>query len=267
MSLKIKFYEDFNLDRTLSCGQCFRWYKIGNIWCSVVSGYKVACWTEDNILNIDSDFDNLNFWINYFGFDIDYSLVLSQIKKIDNIISNAVTENIGIHILRQEPWEVMCSFIISQNNNIKRISKIVSSLCENFGEHKNDIYTFPSAYVISRLSIDDLSVIKAGFRAKYILDVAKKVSSKNVDFSEIQNLSTEKASKILQNINGIGPKVSSCILLFGFHKLDSFPIDTWMKKVVSKFYKDFNQNYFGEYAGIIQQYLFLWSRNHPELFK
>jgi len=266
MSLKIKFCGNFNLDKTLNCGQCFRWYKVGDVWNGVVSGYAINCWVDNSELNIDSKLDDLNFWINYFDFDTDYGFILDNARKIDTVISRAISENSGIHVLRQEPWETICSFIISQNNNIKRISGIINSLCKNFGKYKSGIYTFPGADIISRLSIDDLDVIKAGFRAKYILNAAQKVSSGVIDFDKIHRLNTENASKKLQSIQGIGPKVASCILLYGFHKLDAFPIDTWMKKVILKFYKNMDQDYFGKYAGVIQQYLFLWSRNHPDLF-
>ena len=267
MNLKIKFCGDFNLDKTLDCGQCFRWNKIGNFWSGVVSEHGAICRVENNVLNIDTSLDDVRFWINYFDISTDYDSIINQVKNMDEFIYRAISENIGIRILNQDIWEVICSFIISQNNNIKRIKKIIYSLCKFFGEYKNGIHTFPPPFKIAHLSIDELNVIKAGFRAKYILDAAKKVSSKEIDFDKIQKLNTNDASKILQKIDGVGPKVSSCVLLYGFHKLDSFPIDTWMKKVIFKFYKNTNQNYFGNYAGIIQQYLFLWSRNHPELFK
>ena len=264
--MNIKFYDRFDLDKTLDCGQCFRWNKVGDGWHGVVNGKSVIARFSNDTLKIESDLCDLRFWENYFDLRTDYVTIINDLSKIDNILERSIDKNVGIHILNQDPWEVLCSFIISQNNNIKRIKGIIDRLCKNFGDCLNGVYSFPNAQRVSLLNLDDLSVIRAGFRSKYILEASKFVCSKEFDFDEIYKLDTISSMKILQRIKGIGPKVSSCILLFGFHKLDSFPIDTWMKKVMSKFYKGKSPDYFGKYAGIAQQYLFMWSRNNKDIF-
>ena len=264
--MNIKFYDRFDLDKTLDCGQCFRWNKVGDSWSGVVNGKSVIARFSNDTLKIESDLCDLRFWENYFDLRTDYVTIINDLSKIDNILERSIDKNVGIHILNQDPWEVLCSFIISQNNNIKRIKGIIDRLCKNFGDCLNGVYSFPNAQRVSLLNLDDLSVIRAGFRSKYILEASKFVCSKEFDFDEIYKLDTISSMKILQRIKGIGPKVSSCILLFGFHKLDSFPIDTWMKKVMSKFYKGKSPDYFGKYAGIAQQYLFMWSRNNKDIF-
>ncbi len=264
--MKIQFDGYLSLDKTFECGQCFRWSKVGNVWSGVVRGSLAFVSLNENTLCVDSNIKNVDFWRNYFDLNTDYVEITKSLINLDPMLCKAVSENLGIRILRQEPWEVLCSFIISQNNNIKRIRVIVDRLCKNFGSCFGEIYAFPSVEKISSLSIEDLDVIKAGFRSKYILDAARCVCSGKVNFDDIRKSKTSHAEEILRQISGVGPKVAKCVLLFGFHKLDSFPIDTWMNKVISKFYDDKTVDYFGKYAGIAQQYLFMWSRNNKNIF-
>ena len=173
----------------------------------------------------------------------------------------------GIRILHQDHWEALCSFIISQNNNIPRIKKIIEALCSAYGdviyidENGKNYYSFPSPEKILEAGEKKIFELKTGFRAKYIIDAARKVSSGEISFEEIEKASTDEAMKILCKICGVGPKVASCVLLFSFRKYDCFPIDVWVKKILDKYYPDFTgKEYFGEYAGIAQQYLFYYER-------
>ena len=175
-------------------------------------------------------------------------------------------------MLKQDPWETLVSFIISANNNIPRIKKIIESLCENFGnkiKYGDAVYnTFPDSSVISRLSVEQLDVIKSGFRAKYIIDAATKVADGTINLDLIYDMDTVTAREYLKQIRGVGNKVADCILLFAYQKFDVFPKDVWIKKVLNDLYgvneKDFDTfvvEHFGDLAGFAQQYLFYYMRD------
>ena len=180
----------------------------------------------------------------------------------NEILKKATDFSDGIHILRQEPWEAVCSFIISANNNIPRIKGIISRLCENFGKQVADgLFTFPSAERIAALTLDDLAVIKSGFRAKYILDAAQKFSRNQIDVEALYTLSIDEARNALMTIKGIGPKVADCALLFGWGRVECFPVDVWIRRAMNHFFGENGlPNEAVEYAGIVQQYLFYWAR-------
>ena len=173
--------------------------------------------------------------------------------------------------MKQNPWEALVSFIISANNNIPRIKKIVESLCLNFGkkiEYNHQIfYSFPAADVIKELSLSQLDVIKSGFRAKYIIDAAQKVAGGIVDLDRVYAMDTQEAREYLKQIKGVGDKVADCVLLFAYQKYDVFPKDVWIKKVLNDLYgvdeKNFDSfvsEHFGDLAGFAQQYLFYYMR-------
>lgn len=267
----IKKVKDFDIRQTLDCGQCFRWNEMeDNVYKGVAFGKELTLYMDDGGLILEGttleDFKNI--WENYFDFKTDYSKIKENLCLINPVLKNASQYAPGIRILRQEPWEALCSFIISQNNNIPRIKGIVERLCQHFGERVSDsCYSFPSAKVLSQLQLEDLSVLKCGFRDKYILDAAEKVTNKEVDLEKIALLSLKEAEAELLKIKGVGPKVAQCTLLYGFHRLDAFPIDVWMKKAMKTLFPGESPEIFGKYAGIAQQYIFHYSRNHPELFK
>jgi N-glycosylase/DNA lyase len=166
----------------------------------------------------------------------------------------------GVVILRQEPWETLFSFIISQNNNIPRIKGIVERLCEAFGDGETGQKTFPSAETLSKLTVEDLAPLRSGFRAKYIVDAAQKVANGTVDFDAIEKNPIEFGREELQKINGVGAKVAECTLLYGFHKVEAFPIDVWVKRIMAEMYPDGLPECTKGTEGIAQQYLFHWRR-------
>lgn len=179
----------------------------------------------------------------------------------DKYLSEAVRACPGIRILRQEPWEALCSFIISQNNNIPRIKGIIKRLCESFGEElENGMYTFPSPEVLSGKAPEDLASLRAGFRAKYIIDAANKVSSGEIDFDKIAASPIEFGRQELQKIKGVGKKVAECTLLYGFGKYEAFPEDVWVKRIMAEMYPDGLPACTKGSEGIAQQYLFHWRR-------
>ena len=270
--LKLKNFENIDLVQTFECGQCFRWQKNSeNSYTGIFKGKKLELsqLTPNTIILSTDMSDFKKIWYKYFDLETDYKKIGENITTLHPILKKAYIECSGIRILHQEPWETLCSFIISQNNNIPRIKKIIKSLCDLFGDkiENSKEKSFPSSEVISKLNLEDLEPIRSGFRAKYILDAARKVSSKIVDFNKIENLDYIDAKNELMKIKGVGPKVADCVLLYGFHRLEAFPEDVWIKKVMNKFFKNESPKIFGEYAGIAQQYLYHYSRMHPEILE
>lgn len=269
---KIEVYglSDFELKDTLMCGQCFRFNENADgTFTGVAFGKAVTLSkTGDTLVLFTSEEDFLSIWKSYFDLELDYGRIKEKLSLIHPTLKEAAKFAPGIRILRQEPFEALISFIISQNNNIKRISGIVQRLCENWGEKIGEgLYAFPTPEAMEKLTAEDLAPIRAGFRAKYIVDAVAKVISAEVDLTALEALSYNDAKAQLMRIKGVGEKVADCVLLYGFHKLEGFPMDVWMKRAMAVLFPDFTGSDFGEYAGIAQQYIFHYARLHPELFE
>lgn len=260
---EIQGIDNFILEQTLDCGQAFRWTEIQkDLWHGVAFGKYLKIGTKDNVITLfDTDKETFeNIWRKYFDLDRNYSKIITAIS-CDDVLKNAGCYSSGIRILRQEPWEALCSFIISQNNNIPRIKGIIEKLCDNFGEKINDDFcTFPTAEKIAMLSLDDLAVLRSGFRAKYILDAAKKVSSGEIDLELLKSTDINEARNSLTKIYGVGEKVADCTLLFGLSHIDAFPKDVWIKKAMAKLFNGVLPDCAIPYAGIVQQYIFHYAR-------
>ncbi len=253
----------FDLKNTFDCGQCFRWdEEPDGSYHGIVKGKYTRISSKDGYIIIsgccEDDFNSL--WKDYLDLDADYNSIRSEIISLCPQLRCAVDSIDGIRILRQEPWEALCSFIISQNNNIPRIKGIVSRLCESFGSDIGNAYSFPDADKIAALSEADLAPLRAGFRARYIIDAARKVSSGQVDLEKMHDAPIADCRKELMTITGVGAKVAECTLLYGLHRLDAFPIDVWMKKALSTTFSGITVESLGRYAGIAQQYIFHYSR-------
>jgi len=269
--LEINNVKHFELEQTFMCGQCFRWRENENgTYIGVAGGHYAEISKKEDSLYILSDFEDKKFWESYLGLDEDYDAVKASLSG-DSVLSSCIQYGHGIRIMKQELWETIVSFIISANNNITRISGIISRLCENFGEEKKfgDItyYTMPNAEVLSKVSLEDLSVIRAGFRDKYILDASNKVSSGEISLEALATMDDKCAKAELMKIKGVGNKVADCILLFAMSRYKTFPKDVWIKRILSEVYgieekkiDEFAFEKFGDYAGIAQQYLFYYYR-------
>ena len=260
----------FDLEQTLDCGQCFRWTKNDDgSFCGVINGVFATVSYKDGTLIVESENDiDEKLFSDYFDLSLDYGKIKEDLSKLHPVLKEASTYAGGIRILNQDEFEALITFIISQNNNIGRIKGIVERLCENFGEKVDDThYAFPTAEKLAQLQPDDLSVIRAGFRHRYIIDAAKKVATHEVDLEKLRELSYDDAKKELMKITGVGVKVADCVLLFGFHRLESFPLDVWMKRAMEVLFDNMNPDVFGQYGGIAQQYIFHYSRMHKELFE
>ena len=261
---------DFELKDTLMCGQCFRFRELedGSFY-GVALDKEITLSKADGTLTLNvTEADFLSFWKDYFDLETDYGKIKSDLSKIHPTLAEAARFAPGIRTLKQDPFEALISFIISQNNNIKRISGIVERLCELCGEEiREGVYAFPSPEVLAKMSEEDLAPIRAGFRARYIIDGARKVQSGEVDLDALKSLSYNDAKAQLMKITGVGVKVADCVLLYGLHRLEGFPVDVWMKRAMAVLFDGISGESFGEYAGIAQQYIFHYARLHPELFE
>ena len=266
--VRVSEIELFTVNQTFDCGQCFRFTVSENEACGYAFGKKVTFTqlSESELFVFPCTEDEFHrLWKSYLSLDEDYCTVRSEMKALrenDASLSAAMETGKGIRILKQEPWETLCSFIISQNNNIPRIKKIIDALCKRGAEISGgDEAAFPSPKTLIALGKDGLFELKTGFRAAYLYDAACKVDSGEVDLNKVYSLSPAEAEAELCKIKGVGPKVAACTLLFGFGKTDAFPIDVWVKRVMQEYYggnvapKDF-----GPYAGLAQQYLFYHRR-------
>ena len=260
--------DDFSISQTLECGQAFRFSSDDGVRYRGVAGRHILdCEQEGNRIVFygmsKNDFDV--FWRSYFDFDTDYAAV-RRILSGDETLKSASDYAGGIRILRQDGWETICSFIFSQNNNIPRIKGIIERFCSCFGEQLDeDIFGFPSAETVEKLTVDDLAPVRSGFRAKYVIDAARKVASKEIDFDFLHTAPLELAMQMLMKISGVGPKVAQCALLFGFHRIDAFPEDVWIKRVMAEYYPNGLPEFVKPYAGIAQQFLFHYIRTGQKI--
>ena len=255
-----------NFDPFVSCecGQCFRFERIDDTMYKLYACGRVLTVkkTEQGWLFCDiSEEEFKKSFIDYFDLERDYGQIISSFSGDENI-TRAANAGGGIRIFRQDGWETLVSFIISANNNIPRIKKIINSLCCLLGEENNGYYSFPTPEKIMQAGIEGLAPIKAGFRTKYIVDAAQKVASGEIPLEYIRNCGYTEALNELKKIKGVGDKVANCVLLFGFGYYNAFPIDVWVKRVINKYYGEgFDPSTLGEYAGVAQQYLFYYERN------
>ena len=286
--IKLENVELFDVSKVFDCGQCFRFDRV---YSSRHENEFAGC-AHGKYISVAQDADTIyiynvtareyyDVFEKYLALDRDYSAINADILSLsDNpTLKDAVSTSSGIRILKQDEWEAICSFIISQNNNIPRIKKIIASLSQRCGrkldislmeghiaeshmENEGNFYSFPTADEILPLGVDGLFALKTGFRAKYIFDAAERMASGELNIDCLTNsASTEEASSHLCSVKGIGPKVAACALLFGFSRLDAFPVDVWIKKVMAKYFdENFNPSALGQYAGVAQQYLFYYER-------
>lgn len=271
--------KDFNIVHTLECGQCFRWKKEedGSYTGVIKEGVVNIKIDEDNKTIFSCEIgDNLeNCLENYFDIKRDYSDIKNIISLDDDIMVKAIEYGYGIRILKQDPWEMLISYIISAANNIPRISKTIENISKAYGKKiifkGEEYYLFPTPEELSKATVEDLRKLNLGFRDKYVYNACKAVVDGKINLKEIEIMPYKEAKKELMKLDGVGSKVADCILLFSMNKIEAFPIDTWIKKVMIKLYntkenlKDIEkcaEERFGKYAGIAQQYLFYYMREN-----
>lgn len=242
--------QEENIREILFGGQTFSWFEEDGFFKAVLN---------DRLYAISSleDAEKDPFLVEYFDLGYDYDKARSEIKAKDAHLSAAVNLIGPIRILKQDEWTAAISFILSQNNNIKRITGLYRKLSEKYGhEVDNGHYSFPTPEELSLATEEELRALGVGFRAPFIMDAVK-----NADiFEEVKSLPFDAAMERLQSIKGIGPKVASCILIFGYGRKEGFPVDVWIKKALNQYYPDKEISYFAPYQALSQQYLFSWIR-------
>lgn len=274
----LKEMADFEPKHIFECGQAFRWKIEEDESYTAVHRGKVinVKRKEDDIIFSNTnrkDFENI--WFDYFDLDRNYGTIKKALSK-DPILEEAIKFGQGIRILNQDPYETTISFIISANNQIPRIKRSIDLLSKGFGQYittykDEEYFSFPTSDILSNVEIEELKEnYKVGFRAKYIVNSSNMIHNGEVELESIHDLPTKEAQETLMKLPGVGPKVSSCILLFSFEKSDTFPVDVWVKRVMEHFYfkkdtkeKDisvFADEKFGDLAGLAQQYLFYYAR-------
>ena len=276
---EIKRPQNFDIEQIFDCGQCFRFSAVNKENTAVTTYEGVAF---DRYIKIDQTADKVTFyntdetefgsvWRPFLDLDTDYASIIDGFSD-DKTLNEAAHFADGIRILKQDKWETLCSFIISQNNNIPRIKGIIENMSARFGKEiyrdgDKAYYSFPAAKALYDAGEDEIFALKTGFRAKYIFDAAKRVCENPFFLTEVSVLDTEAASEQLQLIKGVGKKVAACTLLFGFERYDSFPVDVWVKRILETYYPNERSRHFdGRYAGVAQQYLFYYERCKNNVF-
>lgn len=249
---------------TLVCGQCFRWsQEQDGRWVGIAGSKAAVVYEEGENICIEAE-GSLAFWKNYFDLGREYARIIPSLGSHPFTLA-AIEFAQGLRVLRQEPWETICTFIFSQRNNIPRITSLVANLSRLAGpeiEFEGKIfYAFPSPEKVLSMSEKSLEALRAGYRAKYLQNAAKAVLEGRLDFKEIAKLPRIPAREKLMEINGIGPKVADCVLLFGFGKTDAFPVDTWIKRAAEYYGGSIDQESFGDHSGIAQQFIFHYVRH------
>lgn len=275
-----KKVDPFVPEHLFECGQCFRWNKDE-------SGNFVGVF-GNNVISVKSDTENIIFrgicdgpiepiCREYFDLDTNYDNIKNTLSKIDNYLKESIEYGYGIRILKQDLWETIISFIISANNNIPRIKLIIERMCKQYGRkilfENKEYYTFPRPEKLKNATIQDFRNLGLGFRDVRVYETVQKVLSNKINLKELEE---EKNIQNLRNklleIHGVGPKVADCIMLFALKKYEVFPIDVWVRRVISELYFDKNEQKpqiiqkfakekYGNLAGLAQQYLFFWRRS------
>lgn len=256
----------FDIEAILTCGQVFRHENKDNEWI-VYSRDKKAIIKGRTIYS-----DDIDYFINYFDLKRDYNKIIDALRA-KPMIEEGLKIGSGIRILNQDKFEMVISFIISTQNFIPRIKKIIEKLCTELGDKKDGYYAFPTPSVMAKQSVEFYESIGAGYRAKYLLNSAKDIADGKIDLDSLSTLPTEDIAKQLLQLQGVGQKVADCILLFAYHREDTFPVDTWIKKAYynlkgenapdKEIRKEMIELY-SPYPGTAQQYIFYGIRNREK---
>jgi len=264
--------DDLSLERISESGQCFRWekldedtYRVPHLsYCLIIKRvgegrFRLSC---------DSG-EYESIWRPYLDMDTDYRSIRSLVRKEeDAFLYDACEYGRGIRILRQDPWETLISFIISQNRNIPAIKRSVEMLCREAGNEKRDAegrvyFTFPSPEGIISMKDEKLNECRLGYRCGYVRAAAEAVASGRIVLSELAGRSEEETVRVLTSLYGVGPKVASCMSLFGLHHVDAFPIDVWIRRILEREYPEgYPMEKYRPYNGIYQQYMFYYYREN-----
>lgn len=292
----VEISDDFDLKKIADSGQCFRWQEYTDPE-SGLAGYIIP--VDNHVLRIMptaqvnrssvscTEHEWNSFWSDYFDLQTSYADIRSRIdQKDDPYLAAAADSGKGIRILRQDPWETLITFIISQRKSIPAIRGCVEKLCRAAGENLQDLssgemqhavtagiiqadagnadkafYSFPTPEQLAALSTEQLSACGLGYRTKYIAEVSHMAAAGQLDLQAMQNMSDAELQSALMALSGVGIKVASCVMLFGFHRMNAFPKDVWINRLLQEHYPDgFPMERYEPYSGVMQQYLFWYRR-------
>ena len=275
--------DSFSLRETFECGQAFRFYREEDGSYTPIHRGRVINLKEtpDGVIVKNTDMDEFKeVWWDYFDFSTDYGAIKKHLS-VDPIMEEAISYGEGIRILKQDYFETLISFIVSANNQIPRIKKIIEEMSKKYGRRievkedfagsDRDFYSFPNPEELSLSTADELrEELRVGFRAERIWEVANKVRTGVFDINSLAGMTYEEGKEALMTLNGVGPKVANCVLLFGYSKTTAFPVDVWVKRIMEDLYfkketpnkiiEDFGKEKFGDLSGYAQQYLFYYAR-------
>lgn len=290
---------NFSIAQISASGQCFRMTEQEDGWFQVIADGKClrlkqetapAATTDNNNNNNNINNNHHNgdvlldcpendfqvFWRHYFDLDTDYSRFLENVDPADTYLRSAISYGSGIRILRQDPWEMIISFIISQQNNIRRIRKCIETICTHYGtkaakskstkkstdDCPDTFYLFPTPDQLSAATEEELRALGLGYRSRYLVETARSIASGEISLDELSQLDYASARAELLKLCGVGAKVADCICLFGLHHLEAFPVDTHIRQVLTNHYPDgFPFESYAGYQGVLQQYIFYYDLN------
>ncbi len=265
--------ENINLRQIAESGQCFRMNEIEEDRYSLIAmgEYVELLQVDEKRIEIcGASPDSLSIWEAYFDLNYDYGEVInSLLNGEDQFLRKAATFGSGLRILRQEPFEILISFILSQNKNIPAIKSTIEKLCLAYGEKKCrsvdtsiTYYIFPTAAALAGANLKDLRALGLGYRDEYVLKAAQAVAEGKQDLIKLADMDSEQLMQELMSLRGVGAKVANCVALFGFHKLQCVPVDVWIARILKQVYNDeFSWEPYGDRAGLVQQYMFYYMRN------
>ena len=269
--MEVKIEDDFDLVKIAASGQCFRMRQIENhVGYEVISKSHVLHILEKSprIFSIDATQEDWkSFWIPYFDLTRNYEKLRAGVPKGD-FLEKAAKFSRGIRILKQDPFETLITFILSQRKSIPAIRAAVERLARAYGkEIDEELYAFPTPIDLARVNEDKLRAEKLGYRAPYVLDAAKRVVEGKLDLVAAEKFDDRMLLEKLMEVKGVGIKVATCVALFAYARFALAPIDTWMEKIIQQRYKGENPFVrFGNAAGILQQYAFFYAIMHKDEF-
>ncbi|MBR4004188.1 MAG: DNA-3-methyladenine glycosylase 2 family protein [Clostridia bacterium] len=257
---------DFNITEILECGQIFSFKRIDYNKYFVISMEKTATVIYEGYNTVIKT-DYVDYFYNFFDLNTNYDDINKKIDRVYPEMKHYKEMGKGIRILRQDPLQTIISFIVSANNNIKRIKNILFKISDRFGSRigQTNSYTFPTLQQLSVATVEDFTELGTGYRASYLVETIKKLQTEEYDINKLKSLPTKKLKQKLIELNGVGPKVADCIMLFGFSRMDVFPVDTWIRKFYYMFedkklsdekISAYFVNKFKDLSGYIQQYVY-----------
>ena len=251
--------DHLDLAQIAASGQCFRMVPEGGGFVIRAADRSVHAVSKEGILTLDCREEDLSFWRSYFDLETDYGRFQETVDPSDDYLKKAAAFGSGIRILRQDLWEMIVTFLISQQNNIPRIRKCIENLCREYGRDMGGWHAFPGPEALAGLEEDALMPCNLGYRSKYVVRSARQAVSGEVDLDAVRKMPYPEAKEALRQLFGVGNKVADCICLFALHHLDAFPVDTHIRQVFEARYpQGFPYEKYAGFAGVLQQYIFYY---------